>query len=1097
MNGMILRWGVPALLTVVGGTLAAVITTGASMTADLSTRSQAAIKADFPWAELQFDGRDAVLSGTATDAPTIDAAKTRLASLHGVRSVTSAVVLAEYVSPFPFEVLVSNGATRLSGGVPDETLHAEIALASGGAEDGLRLMSGAPDREAWARATRYALDLAAQLADGEVKLADLDISVKGRAKSAPAFDTAQELAAAPPQGISLKSAEIAPALASPFEWTATYDGRSLAITGHKPDEAFVDRLKIADIGGKPVSQSMILASGAPQGFADNAVLLLQNLMQLEYGEARISDGEMTLSGAPADAVTAEKVRVAMEPSGTKVALEPPKVAQYLLKSSVANGTIVLSGFVPDQATLDRLGKLQDVDLSAVELARGAPERFNSGIDFALEILSHMSEGDVVLEGTSIAINGRAATLADYGSLKTTVSLGAPQGLLLKQSDLLPPFANPFTWTADKGQGGTINLSGYVPDEAAQARLHEAAPVGADTTSIADGEPDDFDRTSLALLGVLKLLDTGSASFDGSNWSLKGTVDSAQKGFAADSAFNTAGLRAAGVSYAVELPKAAEAAPLPIIDPYTWRAQKSANGAVTFGGFVPTEIFKSFLARRVGDGLKDNSALGAGAPESFIPDALAGVDALLALDEGTLSFAGGNWSLTGEAATVKARDALKAALVGAIDESKWQIALQAKDAAPVVTPFTWSAVKADNGRVSLSGYVMTDELRRFVAVRAGQVASDTTELGSGEPEGFMADVLAGLEALSHLKSGSVTYDGNQFGLVGVPATAADRDAALAALGSATNAGAGWTKNLAEPVAAPEPAPVELLEPEPKVEAPPATEATTPPATPAPTEVVATPEAKPAETTPAADTQATPVARTFTFEASKPRGGEIALKGTVPADATRKYFGVIAGGVPTGEMTVSSTLPADFITNADLGIRTLGSLIDGSLGFDGTTWVLEGQAANAEEQAATLAALSAVPATKSWQTTITTLPPVEVCKDKVGAFATRNAILFQSGSAQITDGSGPALDELAGYLKACPEATVHVEGHTDADGEETLNMALSVSRAEAVVDALITRGVGYERLYAIGYGESLPIASNDTRDGKQANRRIAFTILDEHQ
>ena len=181
MNGMILRWGVPALLTVVGGTLAAVITTGASMTADLSTRSQAAIKADFPWAELQFDGRDAVLSGTATDAPTIDAAKTRLASLHGVRSVTSAVVLAEYVSPFPFEVLVSNGAMRLSGGVPDETLHAEIALASGGAEDGLRLMSGAPDREAWERATRYALDLAAQLAEGEVKLADLDISVNGRA----------------------------------------------------------------------------------------------------------------------------------------------------------------------------------------------------------------------------------------------------------------------------------------------------------------------------------------------------------------------------------------------------------------------------------------------------------------------------------------------------------------------------------------------------------------------------------------------------------------------------------------------------------------------------------------------------------------------------------------------------------------------------------------------------------------------------------------------------------------------------------------------------------------------------------------------------
>ena len=51
------------------------------------------------------------------------------------------------------------------------------------------------------------------------------------------------------------------------------------------------------------------------------------------------------------------------------------------------------------------------------------------------------------------------------------------------------------------------------------------------------------------------------------------------------------------------------------------------------------------------------------------------------------------------------------------------------------------------------------------------------------------------------------------------------------------------------------------------------------------------------------------------------------------------------------------------------------------------------------------------------------------------------------------------------------------------------------AEAVVDALILRGIGPERLYAIGYGESLPIASNETRAGKQANRRIVFTLADE--
>ena len=56
---------------------------------------------------------------------------------------------------------------------------------------------------------------------------------------------------------------------------------------------------------------------------------------------------------------------------------------------------------------------------------------------------------------------------------------------------------------------------------------------------------------------------------------------------------------------------------------------------------------------------------------------------------------------------------------------------------------------------------------------------------------------------------------------------------------------------------------------------------------------------------------------------------------------------------------------------------------------------------------------------------------------------------------------------------------------------------MARAEAVVDALIARGIGFQRLYAVGYGESLPVSDNDTPAGKRANRRIAFSFLDEAQ
>ncbi|RYE72716.1 MAG: hypothetical protein EOP19_30150, partial [Hyphomicrobiales bacterium] len=292
------------------------------------------------------------------------------------------------------------------------------------------------------------------------------------------------------------------------------------------------------------------------------MLLLQNLLQLESGEATITDGVMTLSGAPADAATAERVRLAMTPSGTSLSLQPPNVQQYLLTARRLNGSILVTGYVPDQASKDRLANLAGVDASALELARGAPDRFLSGIDFVIDALRHMSEGSVTIEGTSISLTGRAATLADYSELRTTISLGAPQGLILKSSDILPPMASPFTWTAEKADGGTINLSGYVPDDATRDAQHQAAPIGADATTMADGEPGDFRRLSTAALDVLELLDTGKVSYDGKVWSVTGAVDSAPKGFAAESAFNEAGLRTAGWSYAVTLPKPVEVAALP-------------------------------------------------------------------------------------------------------------------------------------------------------------------------------------------------------------------------------------------------------------------------------------------------------------------------------------------------------------------------------------------------------------------------------------------------------------------------------------------------------------------------------------------------------
>src|SRR5690606_33115417 len=143
----------------------------------------------------------------------------------------------------------------------------------------------------------------------------------------------------------------------------------------------------------------------------------------------------------------------------------------------------------------------------------------------------------------------------------------------------------------------------------------------------------------------------------------------------------------------------------------------------------------------------------------------------------------------------------------------------------------------------------------------------------------------------------------------------------------------------------------------------------------------------------------------------------------------------------------------------------------------------------------ARITALPGGDDWSIFIGILTPIEICRDRVAALERLNAITIQSGSATLTDSSIPVIDELAVDLNICPAASVHVEGHTDSDGAEDLNLALSVARAEAVVEALIERGVDLERLYAEGYGEAQPIADNTTREGKASNRRIAFSISEE--
>jgi OOP family OmpA-OmpF porin len=80
-----------------------------------------------------------------------------------------------------------------------------------------------------------------------------------------------------------------------------------------------------------------------------------------------------------------------------------------------------------------------------------------------------------------------------------------------------------------------------------------------------------------------------------------------------------------------------------------------------------------------------------------------------------------------------------------------------------------------------------------------------------------------------------------------------------------------------------------------------------------------------------------------------------------------------------------------------------------------------------------------------------------------------------------------------LQRCPDSAVEIGGYTDSGGGTGRNQILSQIRAQAVVDYLVNAGIAADRLTAVGYGETNPIASNDTEEGRAQNRRIEFKIV----
>lgn len=117
----------------------------------------------------------------------------------------------------------------------------------------------------------------------------------------------------------------------------------------------------------------------------------------------------------------------------------------------------------------------------------------------------------------------------------------------------------------------------------------------------------------------------------------------------------------------------------------------------------------------------------------------------------------------------------------------------------------------------------------------------------------------------------------------------------------------------------------------------------------------------------------------------------------------------------------------------------------------------------------------------------------CQQDISTFLKENTIRFRSDSDLLTDEGIVVVAKLANLIRKCPGLRFHIVGHTDSRGDFQHNRELSARRAETVKNALVGAGIAADRLTTEGAGESFPIASNDTEEGRALNRRIEIKVL----
>ena len=487
------------------------------------------------------------------------------------------------------------------------------------------------------------------------------------------------------------------------------------------------------------------------------------------------------------------------------------------------------------------------------------------------------------------------------------------------------------------------------------------------------------------------------------------------------------------------------------------------------GLVPAALDRAAMAdeiRALAEGAEVTDFLETAdypVPPRWAPALDYALDALARLPRSKISVSAGAVAITAISGSRAEQRRLEARLARQAPDSV-RVSLDISAPRPVLTPFTLRfLIDGDGARFDACSADDEEARERILAAAraAGLEGKGECPLGLGVPTPDWAEAAAmGIEAVAALGHGSITFSDADVALVAAPGTDPARfDDVVGALES--NLPAVFS--------------LEAVLPEPEAEA--AEDGPPPPR----------------------------------FTATRSPEGQVQLRGRLP-DATthatvesfaRARFGV--GSVYMAARQEAEGLPEDWPVRVLAGLAALARLDHGAVTVLADRLSVEGRTGDREaraEIARLLAEKLGEPAGIALDVTyderldpLADLPTPQECIRRIEIVLAERKITFAPGSAEIEGESAEVVDEIAEVLRACREVEMQVEiaGHTDSQGRETMNRDLSEARAMAVLEALADRRVPISRITAKGYGETQPIADNDSEAGREANRRIEFRLL----